>query len=692
VIEQLSTSGLLTSGYAAPASPHAAFTQDSEALSALFARVTGQLLSTLRADACAIYLREDEPGTAHLLQAVTAGDGPMLPSAIHLDPNAYLRATTAPLSVPILVGHATDEPLHVLLGTACPIRLHDSLAGVLVTVLPEGRDLDATDLGLMAFASRLVSVAIDQSSDRRLDPAEWHFLEPILDESTSAIIAREPTGEIVHVNSVARRLFDVARDTAIVHVNETSLIRALDLRDQWEQPIKPAMLPHNIIRAGQPAQDLVVSGRFPNDNTRRWMLLHAFGLNGARRKIALAVTVIRDITVAPIEQSSLHLRSRIAEHLRSRPPDIAAIERELAGYIEGGCTISLDSLGMGADVRWSTATHFSASQSRLRASDVSEGVAAKELKLACGHLHLPTSVGVRPATPARDQGLASPHMVVIPIEGGDGTILGRMRCQRDRMAPCFTAEQIELLADLCGRIGLAVANARLHASLVDEQRLLADAMRRLRDAEEGERRKMALSIHDGHAHDAASVAQQLELLAYRFAPVGIDESQELARAQLLARRAVNETRMLIAGLRPTMLENRGLGPAVHEVVDQLRADGWAVRYTENVTGLRYREDVEIDVYRLCQEALSNIRKHAGVTTVDVVIDHSETGIRVEIRDCGKGFNPAVKPNSTSSSEHVGLDGMRERITRIGGTISIESTPGVGTRVVATIPNPDAIPD
>jgi signal transduction histidine kinase len=260
-----------------------------------------------------------------------------------------------------------------------------------------------------------------------------------------------------------------------------------------------------------------------------------------------------------------------------------------------------------------------------------------------------------------------------------------MTCQREAHRPCFDQEELELLTELAEQIGMALAVSRLRASLHAGERLLVDFGQRLQTAEESERRRMALSIHDGLAQVAASVCQQLELIAHRYQPSCDAEGLELKRARDLAQRTVREARQLIAGLRPVTLETHGLGTAVCEEIESLRADGWSVRYLDGLKGARFPADVELDVFRVVQEALCNARKHAGRTSIDVNLELRSGGVHFEVRDHGAGFNPSAAEAVATSGSHVGLGGMRERIARLGGTLRIEPAPVRGTCVKGDVP-------
>lgn len=210
-------------------------------------------------------------------------------------------------------------------------------------------------------------------------------------------------------------------------------------------------------------------------------------------------------------------------------------------------------------------------------------------------------------------------------------------------------------------------------------------LKRIVRAQEEERAKVAHEVHDSFtqlAHAAAiHLDEAVELLPH--SPERARPSAE--RGRDLARQAANEARRLIAGLRPEMLDFAGLPGAIQQEVDALRRAGWRADLEDgDLAGVRLDPETEITLYRVAQEALLNVRKHAGRTRVRVRLDRQNGSVRLEVRDWGRGFDPAtVRP--TADGEHVGLTGMRERMELLGGKLEVRSGPDHGTTVRATLP-------
>jgi PAS domain S-box-containing protein len=201
---------------------------------------------------------------------------------------------------------------------------------------------------------------------------------------------------------------------------------------------------------------------------------------------------------------------------------------------------------------------------------------------------------------------------------------------------------------------------------------------------EEERHQIAYELHDGLAQIVTSAHQHLQAYAGNHRPRRTPARQQLDQALELARRAVQEVRRVIAGLRPTALDDFGLAVALQMHVESLRADGWEIDYQSTLGAERLPPAIETVIFRVAMEALTNIRKHAATTRALVDLRREGPSLCLQVQDWGRGFDPAALIGGASLGERIGLRGMRERIELLGGQWSIESRPG-GTRIVAIVP-------
>jgi PAS domain S-box-containing protein len=205
---------------------------------------------------------------------------------------------------------------------------------------------------------------------------------------------------------------------------------------------------------------------------------------------------------------------------------------------------------------------------------------------------------------------------------------------------------------------------------------------------EVERRQIAYELHDGLAQMVISVHQHLQAFAARHRPRAAAPRADLDRILDLARRSVTEIRRVIAGLRPTALDDFGLAVALRMHAAALQADGWQISYHETLGDTRLTPGIETVLYRITQEALTNVRKHAQTTHVAVRLERDDRNLRLEIQDWGCGFELARVLAESQLGERLGLRGMQERVALLGGHWQVHSHPGAGTLITAEIPLPN----
>jgi signal transduction histidine kinase len=227
------------------------------------------------------------------------------------------------------------------------------------------------------------------------------------------------------------------------------------------------------------------------------------------------------------------------------------------------------------------------------------------------------------------------------------------------------------------------ASARFQ-EVVDGKIELERLSKRLMEIQEEERTRLSRELHDEIVQNVAVLKIEITHALQSVQAGGARDS--LSRARDLADRTVRAVRNISLLLRPSLLDDLGLGPALQWLTDDFqRRTGVACAYTEENLETSLPDAVNTCVYRVTQEALRNCEKHSQARQVSVCIVRSNTHLRAEIRDDGKGFATASRRAPTS----LGVLGMRERAAALGGELAIESNAGQGTCVRLLLPLQDS---
>jgi two-component system, NarL family, sensor histidine kinase UhpB len=203
-------------------------------------------------------------------------------------------------------------------------------------------------------------------------------------------------------------------------------------------------------------------------------------------------------------------------------------------------------------------------------------------------------------------------------------------------------------------------------------------------AQEEERRRLARDLHDEVNQALTAILLRLEALAQESPP---EREPEMAELKKLVNRAMEELLTLARQLRPSALDDHGLLPAVEAQLKRFSArTGIEVRLHTEGDPNELPEVVQTAIYRVAQEALANVGRHAGATVVEVDLEAEDGEAELRVRDDGAGFDPGVIPRAGSQGPGagLGLSGMAERARLVGGELDVRSAPGGGTSVTLRI--------
>jgi signal transduction histidine kinase len=269
------------------------------------------------------------------------------------------------------------------------------------------------------------------------------------------------------------------------------------------------------------------------------------------------------------------------------------------------------------------------------------------------------------------------HVTAVPVAGRD-QILGVLHLASRNDQP-LTAEETALVQAIGGLVGVALENATLRDRMTAQQDRLRALAGGVLQAREEEARRIAHALHDEASQLLASVHIAVDNLIQQI-PEGAGTLREV---HALLDRVEAQLRRLSRELRPTILDDLGLAPAL-EWLAQGVADRTGLAITVVAPFDRLSPGVETAVYRIVQEALTNVVRHARASKVQVEVRRDDSTVRAVIRDDGQGFDVAATL-ARRGERGLGLIGMRERVEAMGGKLLIESHPGKGVDISLAIP-------
>jgi signal transduction histidine kinase len=211
------------------------------------------------------------------------------------------------------------------------------------------------------------------------------------------------------------------------------------------------------------------------------------------------------------------------------------------------------------------------------------------------------------------------------------------------------------------------------------ERVGRDTMRRVLEGQELERRRLARELHDETGQALTSILLGLKTIRRAADDQGAAQAEEEVRALVV--QALQDVRRLAVELRPKALDDFGLVPALERLSETIAERGELdVDVQTNLPDVRLTSEVETVLYRLVQEALTNVLKHAEARTVSILVAQQGSVVTAVVEDDGRSFRPEDVGDGA-----LGLLGMRERLGLLGGELTVESTPGAGTTVRAVLP-------
>jgi PAS domain S-box-containing protein len=281
-------------------------------------------------------------------------------------------------------------------------------------------------------------------------------------------------------------------------------------------------------------------------------------------------------------------------------------------------------------------------------------------------------------------GYESVALVPVPI---DNAIHGLIHVA-DHRKNVLPLRVVQVLETVASRLGLTIQRLQLESRLSETVQALHELSSHLMTVQEDEQRRIAMELHDGCGQDLNVLKLQLKALQNRLPPEAADLNPAFDQLQDDTGRIIDALRNIAHGLKPAALESLGLSAATRQCLREF-SDATGIETEIQLDGLDGVADsmARICLFRIFQEALTNIHKHAQATWVLFAVDRDDRKLEIRIVDNGVGFDPMTQPGEAKESKGMGLSAMALRCRMIGAVMAMDSDPGKGTRLTIHLPCP-----
>lgn len=274
----------------------------------------------------------------------------------------------------------------------------------------------------------------------------------------------------------------------------------------------------------------------------------------------------------------------------------------------------------------------------------------------------------------------------LPLKARD-QILGAITLASQHAEERLGANELRLLTAFAQQIAAAIQNVRLYQVVQEREMQLGDLVGKLVNAQEDERQRIARELHDETGQKLSALAMGLAAAENALQAGKIEYATKLlSNLRGLNDQTIVELRNIMTNLRPAQLDDLGLVPALRWYIQQFNEQHpeMTATLTATIGTPRLPSSYEIVLFRVTQEALTNVARHAHATHVEVALSQQDGYIKLQVADNGIGFQVDA-PAKHAPGSGLGLPGMRERVALVGGQFTVESQPGQGTRITVTLP-------
>jgi signal transduction histidine kinase len=283
-----------------------------------------------------------------------------------------------------------------------------------------------------------------------------------------------------------------------------------------------------------------------------------------------------------------------------------------------------------------------------------------------------------------------------PIHVGEGGEIGQLGQSLDDMRLRLSGSLKEIEQrdrDLERRVAERTLEVQtLYAELQRKEELRGRLLENVISAQEDERKRIARELHDETGQALTGIFMSLEVAQNALEREPAAASQRLETAKMLAGQSIAAIRRLVVDLRPAALDDLGLAPAIRAFAGA-RLEEKGIHLVMQVAGLSNRLDpsLETSLFRVAQEAVTNIVRHSDASSARIELRRHNGCVSLLVKDNGQGFNIREIRESSDPARALGLAGMEERVSLLGGQLTVRSRPGKGTVVRAKVPTQESSP-
>jgi signal transduction histidine kinase len=285
---------------------------------------------------------------------------------------------------------------------------------------------------------------------------------------------------------------------------------------------------------------------------------------------------------------------------------------------------------------------------------------------------------------------SAPHLLGFPLSISD-QVSSVLVIQLNDANIANDHQALILLQTLIGQLTMAIENATLYREVQKREVLRGELLHQVVSAQEHERQRIARELHDGTGQILTGIGLGFAAAADTVLTNPALTSKQLTSLKEMSMEALKELRELIADLRPSLLDDLGLIPALESQVITFKQRMSAnkepvqVSFVKNGRIRRLHPNIETIAFRITQEALTNISKHAAASQVFIELTYNEPCLRLSVADDGCGFDADEVLNQAATNHAWGLLGMKERVALVGGEFTLQSQNGTGTIITVCLP-------